>query len=153
MIVQRVGEGLLGSLDLLELFDEVIDLGLMGVGDGFLELGIVLDELIELFLEVVLFLQELGIVGILREGVGELALFFGEDFEGLGEGLVFGGVFEIVGDLVEGVDRLLDVVTGGFGCFVCGYRPGRGRVGISRGRPGRDGEPAVQCREVGGRGR
>ncbi len=49
LIGQGIGEGLLGLFELLELFDEVVHLGLMGLGGGFLQLRIVLDQLIELF--------------------------------------------------------------------------------------------------------
>ncbi len=87
LIGQGIGEGLLGLLQLFELFDEIIDLALMGLGGGFLQFGMVLDQLIELLLQIALLLLELGIVGVLREGIGELAALFGRGFRGTGPGV------------------------------------------------------------------
>ena len=110
--VELIAEGLLGLLDLLEFADEVIHAGLVGVGGGFLQLGIVLDELVEAGLKLFLLFEEPGVVGILGEGVGELFLLPGEVLQGLGEGLILGGVLQGVGHLLQAVEGLAGVGGG-----------------------------------------
>ena len=64
--------------EVIELFLDVLRVSPGGFGGGFLQLGVLADDVVEVFLKLFLFGEEGGIVGVLGELLGEFFLLGGD---------------------------------------------------------------------------